>query len=215
MVLPDNFSWVLGTFTDVDSSQHAPTGGSINEWDWFTGVNYTLAGNWKLGVQFAQFTSPPGYFTPEDNVEFSASYDDSKSSLPVKLAPYVKLFWNVSGDSPVITGQNTFDVELGVAPSYNFGPVALSAPTWLTAGPARFWGGSSNIGVVTTGLTATVPIKGISWRYGNWSVKFGFQYYDFVNPQLRFAQTEAGSAPWGSGGHKSATLVFGGISMGF
>lgn len=219
-VLPDNFSLSAGTWIDVDADQHSPTVGAFNEFDWFVGANVVL-GKTKLGAQFVQFLSPPGSFTAETNIEFSASYDDTGLLGPVSLHPYAKLFYAMTGDSTVITGRHgdTFDVELGGIPTwdlhaYNI-PLVLTAPTWLTVAPQEYYGGGGDVGVFSTGLDAKYPLAFIGPQYGSWTLNGGVQYYNFINKELRFAQTLDGTAPAGSGGHHDAVLVSGGFGFSF
>jgi len=219
-LLPDNFSITGGTWIDVDSAQHSSTAGAFNEFDWFVGAN-VVVGKTKLGAQFVQFLSPPGDFKAETNIEFSASYDDTGSLGALSLQPYAKLFYAVAGDSTVVTGRKggTFDVELGGAPTwdlhaYNL-PLLLIAPTWVTVGPSDFWGGGGNVGVFSTGLKVKYPLDFIGPGYGSWYLKAGVQYYNFINKNLRFAQTLTGTAPASSGGHQDAILAGGGIGFSF
>jgi len=216
----DDISFVVGTFNDIDTDQHAKAVGNWNEFDWFAGPSFNIDKVWQLDIQIGQFLSPPGNFNAETNLEFALSYDDKGWGLPMLLKPYVKLFYAISGDSTVVTGNKggTFDVEIGVAPtidlhSYNL-PFTLSAPTWITVGPADFWGGTDNVGVFSTGLTATFTLP-ISPSLGHWSAKAGFQYYNFINDRLRFAQTLIGTATPRSGGHQDEVNGFVGLSFGF
>jgi hypothetical protein len=216
----DDVSFVVGTFNDIYTDQHAKDAGSWNEFDWFAGPSFNIEKNWHLDIQIGQFLSPPGNFDAETNLEFALAYDDSKSGLPLLLKPYVKLFYAISGDSTVVTGSKggTFDVEIGFAPTYDLHPygipLSISAPTWITVGPADFWGGTNNVGVFTTGLTVSYPLP-ITERLGHWNAKASFQYYNFVNDHLRLAQTLLGTATPGSGGHQDEVNAFVGLSFGF
>ena len=87
-------------------------------------------------------------------------------------------------------------------------------PTWITVGPADFWGGTDNVGVFSTGLTFTYPLP-ITPRLGHWNAKAGFQYYNFINDKLRLAQTLLGTATPGSAGHEDEFNAFVGLSFGF
>jgi hypothetical protein len=216
----DDISFTVGTFNDIDTDQHAKTAGAWNEFDWFAGPSFHFAKDWNLDVQIGQFLSPPGNFDAETNLEFALSYDDSSLGLPLLLKPYVKLFYAISGDSTVVTGAKggTFDVEIGAAPTFDLTPyhipLKVSAPTWITVGPADFWGGTDNVGVFSTGLTFTYALP-ISPRFGHWNAKAGFQYYNFLNEKLRFAQTLLGTASPASGGHQDEVNGFVGLSFGF
>jgi hypothetical protein len=97
-------------------------------------------------------------------------------------------------------------------------PVTLTVPTWVTVGPKSFWAGTAgagspfgagvpgsgcvplaslpanncsngNIGVFTTGLTATWALAQVPAQYGHWFVKGGFQWYDIVNTALQADNT--------------------------
>lgn len=73
----------------------------------------------------------------------------------------------------------------------------LTAPTWLTVGPASFWNGgslglknkNSHFGVFSTGLNTKFPLHFIPSRLGNWYFSIGGQYYYLINDNLLQAQT--------------------------
>ncbi|MGE0668419.1 MAG: hypothetical protein AB7O49_17830 [Sphingomonadales bacterium] len=214
-------SMVFGTWSDIATAQHDPSVGAFNEFDWFVGANFKLGTRWTLGVQYVEFISPPNNFITERNIEFALNYDDAEKDRSWSFQPYVKFFWAVSGDSTVVTGKRgeTFDVEIGAKPNVSFplfGATAnLSAPTWFTVGPKSYWGGTSNFGVVSTGLSLKLPLTFIPSRLGNWYTAVGVQYYAFVNKQLRLAQTLIGTADPLSGGHKDYVVGSFSIGMGF
>lgn len=192
----------LGVWNDIWTNQHDPTAGSWNELDWFIGLTFSIRNNWKFQAEFLEFLSPPGNFTPENNAEFTLTYDDSCWKWPLTFYPYVKLFWAISGDSTVIVGKpgGTYYVELGMLPTIKFEnscfPVTFTAPTWLSMGPADFWNGGelalkdshSNFGVFSTGLKGTIPLQFIPKRLGNWYADIGFQEYYLINNNLLQAQ---------------------------
>lgn len=214
-------SMVFGTWSDIATEQHDPSVGAFNEFDWFVGVNFQLAKRWTLGAQYVEFISPPNNFKTERNLEFSLNYDDAVKDRSWSIQPYVKFFWAISGDSTVVTGKpgDTFDVEIGLKPNiaFNmFGATAnLSAPTWITVGPKSYWGGTENVGVLSTGLSLKLPLTFIPQRLGNWYTAIGVQYYAFLNDQLRVAQTLIGTADPLSDGHKDYVVGSLSIGMGF
>src|SRR5262249_21395492 len=120
--LISNVSLVAGIWNDLWSEQGDPKVGPWNEFDWFVGVNFTIAKDWRAGIQFIQFLSPTGAFEAESNMELSLAYNDAKSGLPIAFNPYVKLFYAMAGDSTVVFGRKggTYDVEIGMVPSYTF-----------------------------------------------------------------------------------------------
>ena len=224
-------------------SEQKPTNktvGSWNEFDWAVGMTVKFAQNWKFGVEYVEFLSPPGNFSIERNIEFTLAYDDSGwwGGGPFTLNPYVKLFYAVSsGSSTVVTGKagGTYDVELGIVPTLDMKrylgiPLTLSAPTWVTVGPSDYWnvGGNvcgaalcstDNVGVFSTGLTAKLALDWVPARYGKWYAKAGFQYYNFLNDNLQLAQQATLGLGAGAAGfaktHEDYVVGFGGLGFSF
>ena len=222
-------------WNDLWSKQNNSKVGSWNEFDWAVGMSVKFAQNWKFGVEYVEFLSPPGNFGIERNIEFTLAYDDSGwwGGGPFTLNPYVKLFYAVSsGSSTVVTGKagGTYDVELGIVPTLDMKrylgiPLTLSAPTWVTVGPSDYWnvGGNvcgaalcstDNVGVFSTGLTAKLALDWVPARYGKWYAKAGFQYYNFLNDNLQLAQ-ETTLATDFAGTHKDYVVGFGGLGFSF
>ena len=181
-------SVVVGSWVDFNPGHEAPNTRTLNEYDWFVGVNAKFGDKWKAGVQYVEFISGQSAFETEKNVEFSLSYSDGLK--PVTINPYAKLFYSLDGDSTVVTGKrgDTYDVEIGAVPTVSLDPVVLSAPTWVTVGPKSFWGGDKNVGVFSTGLKASLPLK-LPDSAGHWSVYAGYQYYHLINDNLVLAQS--------------------------
>jgi hypothetical protein len=215
----DDVSLVVGGWNDLNpGNQNAPT---WNEFDAFAGINFSIYKDWIAGLQYVAFISPPGNFNTEHNLEFSLRYEDKMRWLnPISLNPYAKLFFTFSGDSPVVLGKvPSFDVELGAVPTWDLhpyeAPVILTMPTWLTVGPADFWGGTSNLGVFSTGINARVPFEKIPPQYGQWSFNAGVQYYNLINGQLRNAQEVIGVVSPGSSGHRNVFVFAAGLGLHF
>jgi hypothetical protein len=212
--------------------------GSWNEFDWAVGMTVKFAQNWKFGVEYVEFLSPPGNFSIERNIEFTLAYDDSGwwGGGPFTLNPYVKLFYAVSsGSSTVVTGKagGTYDVELGIVPTLDMKrylgiPLVLSAPTWVTVGPSDYWnvGGNKgcggaltlcstdNAGVFSTGLAGKLALDWVPARYGKWYAKAGFQYYNFLNDNLQLAQTITLNTDFAHT-HKDYVVGYGGFGFSF
>jgi hypothetical protein len=209
--------------------------GSWNEFDWAVGMTVKFAQNWKFGVEYVEFLSPPGNFSIERNIEFTLAYDDSGwwGGGPFTLNPYVKLFYAVSsGSSTVVVGKagGTYDVELGIVPTLDMKrylgiPLTISAPTWITVGPSDYWnvGGNlcgvalcsnDNVGVFSTGLSGKLALDWVPARYGKWYAKAGFQYYDFLNDNLQRAQTFTLGIPYAQT-HKDYVVGYGGFGFSF
>jgi hypothetical protein len=215
----NDIAFVAGVWNDLNPAhQNAPT---WNEIDPFVGVNFNLYKDWIAGIQYVAFISPHGNFKLEHNIEFSLRYEDKMRWLsPISFNPYAKLFFTASGGSTVVLGKvPSFDVELGAVPTWNLHPrdipVTLTMPTWLTVGPADFWGGTNNVGVFSTGVNARVPIEWVPQQYGEWSVNAGVQYYNLINSQLRNAQSVIGVVSPGSSGYRNVFVFAAGLGFHF
>src|SRR5262249_8639473 len=112
----------FGTWNDLWSLQDSPTVGSWNEFDWFVGGEVVFGKYWKAGLQYVVFLSPPGNFRQERNLVVSLDFNDGLlTGWPISINPYVRWFNALSGDSTVVVGNQgkTYDVELGMAPTFN------------------------------------------------------------------------------------------------
>lgn len=224
----DNTSVVLGLWNDINSDPNVPPPqpnkvGAWNELDYFAGINWTPLPRLKLGASYVTFLSPPGAFETEQNIEFTANWDDSTKARKGSLQPYAKFFWAVDGDSTVVLGKrgNTFDVELGVGPTTKLGNWTVSMPTWITVGPSEYWDGraraigfqpsGSNLGVFSTGLAVKTDARFIPARLGRWYLTSGVQYYNLLNGNLVDANklTTAGT------GHRQVVNAHVGMGFGF
>jgi hypothetical protein len=218
-------SVVAGIWNDINSdpanNAFLPNSkvGAWNEFDYFAGLNYSPTNKLKLGATYVVFTSPPGVFSTEQNIEFSASYDDGGKDKPFSFQPYAKFFWAVAGDSTVVTGKagDTFDVELGLVPTLTLGKVTLTMPTWITVGPSEYWDDNaakpsgSNVGVLTTGLSAKTAATFIPPQFGHWYVYGGLQYYNLLNGNL----VDANKITTGGTGHRNVVNAQVGTGFGF
>jgi hypothetical protein len=216
-----DFAVTFGSWTDFNPGYQAPNSNAVNEVDLFVGGTATVGANTKVGAQYVEFISPQRAFHVEHNIEFSLSFDDSAYLKPISIQPYVKIFYAVAGSSTVVTGSqgNTFDAEIGAVPKLDlhpFGvPLILTAPSWFTVGPASYWGGTSNFGVISAGLKATYPLDIIPARYGHWYVDTGIQFFHEVNDRLLLAQTFVGTAQPGTNEHRNYGVWSVGFGLGF
>ena len=217
----NSVNFTAGVWNDIATSQNAPKVSSWNEFDWFFGPQVTFLKDWTAGATFVQFLSPPGAFKPETNIEFTLNFNDSPYLKPISIHPYAKLFWEVSGPSTVVLGEkgSTFDVELGITPTLEVKPggipVTFTMPTWITVGPASYWGGTSNVGVFSTGLRASTPLSFIPSRFGGWYVDAGVQYYNLINGKLVAAQMLTLGTARNTEGNNNIWVGTVGIGFGF
>jgi hypothetical protein len=209
-----------GFWNDFATAQNAAKVGSWNEFDYFFGPSVTFLNDWKAGISYLDFLSPPGNFKQEKNLETSLGFNDSPYLKPISFHPYAKLFYSVTGGSTVVVGKKggTYDVEIGAVPTLatSLGiPVTFTMPTWFTVGPASYWGGTSNFGVFSTGLNAKTPLSFIPARFGNWYADTGIQYNNLINGSLIDAQIADGVASPKTAGNNNVWVGMIGIGFGF
>lgn len=199
-VAPGGFAIHAGTWLDLNPSYNrAENITAVNEFDWFVGISGNIAPKLEAGVEYSEFISgqPSVAFKPERNIEFSLKYHDGGKDSQVTINPYAKLFWAVdSKSSTVVLGKagDTFDVELGMAPTIKVGEGSISAPTWITVGPKTYWGKKgdgikdSNFGVFSTGLKGSIPINVFKGGGASASLYAQLQYYHLINDNLEAAR---------------------------
>lgn len=224
LVLPSGVAFHAGTWTDLNPGYSKADGNisTVNEFDFFVGVDAEIAKGLKAGVEYVQFISgqPSVAFKDERNIEFSLKYSDAPDAA-FSFNPYAKLFWAFSSkSSTVVLGKagGTFDVEIGAVPTLKASAVTLSAPTWVTVGPKSYWltktnaavfgADRGNFGVISTGLKASTPLSFIKGGAGA-NVFVSAQYYHLINDGLQTSK-----ALLNSGDHKRDHVVFGG-GLGF
>jgi len=163
--------------------------------------------------------------------------DGAITHWPISFNPYVTWYYELypSGPAGVLTTgtsaacfscnfQNS-DFIIGMTPKVNIQPyiglpITLTVPTWFTVGPTSFWGqtigtgfSNSNIGVFSTGLTASLAMTWVPAQYGHWSLKAGVQYYDIVNKALQIDNTVTYGASFGL--QQNIVTGFVGVGVGF
>ncbi len=228
-----------GVWNDLWSEQHDPQVGSLNEYDWWAGGKVGFAQNWMIDAQFISFISPMnpafpgnrGGFGTRDHVTATLSYDDTSWGLPIQIKPYITGWYQTSGSSDVGSSNTKGSgyVEFGMVPTLNWAKtygVIFTAPTYVSVGPKDYWANgapgcgslttpcsTSNAGLFSTGLTATVPVTWIPSSYGNWSVRGGFQYYHLINDIL--LQDQVGLTTASSFATAKRDVVVGFTGVGF
>jgi hypothetical protein len=141
--------------------------------------------------------------------QLSLTFNDSFTGWPISFNPYVRWYYEFSGNNSVqmpacfSCQEGGSDFFIGATPTWNakyWGApwLTFKVPTYVTVGSASFWtnGGpgipgtccgvasSGGLGVFTIGLTAVASLTWIPSNYGAWYIKGGFQYYDVINSAL-------------------------------
>ena len=236
--LPDigikNFSLDAGVWNSVNTNQGDSRVGAWNEMDVWVGVGGDIVKNLSFHIDYEVWSFPQSTVNKPSSEHLSQlkfSYNDAdlwgKSGFA--LNPYVNFFYQYWGSSTVVLGRqgNTWYVEPGIAPTYTWKlgdtPITFTMPTYVSIGPESYWGRGGtafggtvsakpdgNLGVFSTGITATIPLKFIPIQYGNWHAEAGVLYYNLINDAL----LRAGKALSGNS-DRSVFNGFVGIGVGF
>jgi hypothetical protein len=196
-VSPGGFAVNFGTWLDVNPGYNKHDNiTALNEFDYMVGISGNIAKGLKAGIEYSEFISgqPSIAFQNEHNLEFSLKYADAGMS-GFTFNPYAKLFYAFSSkSSTVVTGKagDTFDVELGVVPTYKTGDVTFLAPTWVTVGPKTYWARpgfakDGNLGTFATGLKVSTPSP--LFKSPSINVYAQLQYFHLLNKNLVLAQS--------------------------
>jgi len=221
---PDGVSIYAGTFLALNPG-HAAGSDVINEFDWWVGASAPIAEGLTASVEYGHWIFPKSGPFDQRNVQFRLSYAD-KPDNGFSINPHANVFLAVNAkSSSVVLGKpdGTGYLELGVTPKYEGKGFTLTAPTWTSVGPKNYWvskdnaalvatlvdgGERSNLGLFSTGLKASVPLK-FGGSAGGSAYLFG-QYYHLFNDGLVAAKQVLNN------GTKRDHFNFGaGVSWGF
>lgn len=198
-----NFTLVGGVWNSINSAQGDTDVGPWNEMDFFFSMSADVCKDVNATLTYGAWNFPQSTLakpSTEHNIDLKVAYSDHWFGPDFSINPYVDLFWAVSGSSTVVLGHqgDTGYVELGIVPTWKLKdvlgvPVTLTFPTYFSVGPADYWGinglENGNFGVLSTAVNASIPLKFIPTRYGNWHADFGVQYYNLLNGTLLDAGT--------------------------
>ena len=195
-------------------SVHGPYGSlpktPWTEIDPIGGFSFGLGKNFKLDITYTAFAEQILDIGTSHHVETKLSFNDTDYLGAFALHPYVS-YWqeldhkatdaalpggviglppvNKSANHPAPDSSYYFDV--GIAPGYafkDFYGLKIEAPTRMLLPDERFYGDfyakSSVIGLVETGLKASIPLNFMPAGYGHWSAHAGFKYINFVDDNL-------------------------------
>jgi hypothetical protein len=193
--LLNNIAVIGGQWSSIDTAEDNSSVGYYDETDPFGEVDTKWwDSKLEVSVTYVAFISPQDEYKTEHNIETKVGFDDSDYLHAFALHPYMKFFYEVKGDSTVVTGRrgNTYDFEIGGAPSYTLKsfpdyPITISLPTFFTVGPHNFWGGSQNFGTFQTAVSLSMPLTFIPVRFGYWHLDGSFTYVYEINHELRTA----------------------------
>ncbi|SKB02687.1 hypothetical protein SAMN02745166_03655 [Prosthecobacter debontii] len=153
--LGSGFSFILGTWWDVNDNAASSIGDRIQEVDVWAGFGYAV-GDWKFTLLYQAWMYGS---STEEIVDFKVAY----SSF---LNPYILLHGRTDRGAATTFGEGLV-VQAGIAPGASLGPVSLSFPIALSYDTYDFHGGQAGFGFASAGVSASIPLtKSITANIG-------------------------------------------------
>jgi hypothetical protein len=186
LALGGGFSWILGTWWDVNDQADSDIGGSIQEIDVWTGFGYEK-GIFQTSLLGQAWNYGGG---TEWIVDWSMGLD-------VFLKPSILFHGRVSNDLGLEDG---LIVVFGIEEGFDLGPVTFSFPVNLAFGTDQFHtgpgsnGGGGGYAYTSVGANLSVPLPFLP---GEWEAHAGVTYYNtnpnyIPNPSDNFVTGNAG-----------------------
>jgi hypothetical protein len=228
----NDVSLTIGDWNSVHTAiaGSGPHPGHWNETDPLTGITVKFLNDLQFDAFYTAFVSQVDAFKTSQNLDLKLTYRDKFLSnilgekvVKVSINPYFEFFLETSNKATVALDQATvqrgYYFQVGVDPTFAFAnfPLTIELPTYVNFPSDNFYqnfagkGSVSTLGLFTTELKGTVPLKFIPKGYGNWSVYAGVQYYYLINHGLLdenqvLATSERKRSLWQV--HGGLTLVF-------
>jgi hypothetical protein len=198
----NDVSLTIGDWNSVHTAiaGSGPHPGHWNETDPLTGITVKFLNDLQFDAFYTAFVSQVDAFKTSQNLDLKLTYHDkfisNKLVKGFSINPYFEMFIETSNKATVALDERTSErgyyFQLGVDPTYAFAtlPLTIELPTYVNFPSDNFYqnfagkGSVSTLGLVTTELKATVPLKFIPKGYGSWSVYAGVQYYYLINHGL-------------------------------
>lgn len=177
----------LGIWSSIHS-EHTDAGlasGSDNsttaswyEFDYTVGVSFVFAKNFTFTPTYMEYLSPNDAFITARFIQFKLAYDDTDLLGKFALHPYgvfeVYLDNSTTGNGGI---DDPLYYEVGIAPGFSAGPVALTFPVKAGFGSNEFYAYDEAFGYVAAGVAASVPLTFIPECYGKWALNTSATYY--------------------------------------
>ncbi len=171
----------IGLWSNIDS-HNEPVGNNSTvrnweEFDYMPGVSVTFAKNFTLTASYFEFDSPGQVFNTARSLNFNLAYDDTDLLGKFALHPHFTYLRELPAPGGAGLQQNGNYYEIGVAPGFSAGPVAITFPLTVGLGSQGFYAGDT-YGYFSGGVQLSIPISFIPDCYGKWTFSGGYTYYN-------------------------------------
>jgi hypothetical protein len=203
----------FGTGRLPSSDSGGTDGTSWYEIDPIAGLSFGFAKNFKLDVTYTAFDMQVFNIPFSQHLETKLSFNDAPYLKKFALNPSIILWKELDNKAVANTDaapDESFYVDIGIAPSYTFEKIGLKieAPIRALLPDEKFYGtgagSGSTVGLYEVGLKLGMPLKFMPQGYGFWSAHVGFKHMEFEDKNLRATQ-----------GKKEVSQIFCGITTFF
>jgi hypothetical protein len=201
--------------TDQGEAEGHPGSSSTPSWyefDFDPGMSFEFAHVLTFTPSYYSFQSPNDGFATFQGLNLALALDDSKWLGKFALHPHFTTLIELDNKAGNGSDEGVY-YEVGVAPGYDFGPVAVAVPITAGFGSDNFYAHNAGFGFFSTALTATVPLKFIPECLGKWNIHGGVTYYYLGSDSLRNFNTEPANDI--RSGKNSEWVFSGGMAVAF
>lgn len=199
-----SFSVFGGNWNSLHENQtlHVAGSGPANwyESDYYAGAKATLYGALELKAAYYALTYPGGAFKTSQEVDLTASLNDSQ--WLGKFALYPSVLYVRETENTALGKDLGNYMEFNVRPSFTIlesdtYPVSLAVPMTVGVGLSNYYeidtNQDDNFGFFKGGLVFSVPLAFIPSDYGTWSASAGAAAYAFGTNLTKYNR---GDTPW-------------------
>ena len=148
------------------------------EFDFLAGFSFTFGKYFTLSPGYVAYTSPGDYFNTAHVAQVKLAVDDSDLLGAFALHPYVMVEAELDGKAGNGSDEG-FYYEVGIAPGFKAGPVAVSLPIKAGFGSNDYYAGNAGYGFFSAGVALGYDLAFVPECYGTWSVSANATYYNF------------------------------------
>ncbi len=175
----NNVSLNLGVWNSFHSNH--PVNSTTRNWyefDFLAGFSFTFGKYFTLSPGYVAYTSPGDYFTTAHVAQVKLAADDSALLGAWALHPYA--LWEAELDGKAGNGTDKgFYYEVGIAPGYKVGPVAISLPIKAGFGSDNYYAGDAGYGFFSAGVALGYDLAFVPACYGTWSMSANATYFHY------------------------------------
>lgn len=151
------------------------------EFDFLAGFSFTFGKYFTLSPGYVAYTSPGDYFNTAHVVQVKLAADDSDLLGAFALHPYVMVEAELEGKAGNGSDEG-FYYEVGIAPGFKAGPVAVALPIKAGFGSNDYYLDDAGYGFFSAGVALGYDLAFVPECYGTWSVSANATYFHFGEP---------------------------------